>query len=444
MRIDIKKLRQDRAAKAARGKAALAEYNTLSAKADPTADDATRLGTLNAELEALETEVADLEAQITAEETRIRRTGLFSTETPVPARSAARTVNEPGPGTAGFRNLAEFAVSVRSAITGNRVDPRLADSYAPAIGAAPANYEQNFGTAGEGFMVPPDFRAQIWNLMGTQNDLYQMATSIPTSSNAVFMAKDETTPWGSSGVQAVWRSEAAQLSASKIGVGQITVQLHELAAYVLATNEILDDAPMLNDKLTTQAARALSWKASDALIWGDGNGKPLGWQNANSLVVVAKESGQAASTVVVANLGKMLSRMLRLGGKPFWVLNPDVLPQLISLTIGNVPAWLPFNSPIEGSPWEGALLGHPVLFSEHAQSLTTQGDINLVNMDGYMLLNKAGAGIDFASSIHLFFDYNISAFRWITRIGGQPYLSAAVTPANGSNTKSHFVTLAAR
>ncbi len=444
MAIDIKKLRQDRAAKAARGKAATKEYNDLAGIADRTEAQEARLAALNTECETLEAECEALDRQLDAEETRIRRAGLFDPRIAVPARSTARTVNEPGPGTQGFRSLAEFAVSVRSAITGSRPDPRLADTYAPEVGAAPASYEQNFGTAGEGFLVPPDFRNQIWNLMGMQQDLYQMATSIPTASNAVFMAKDETTPWGSTGVQAVWRSEAAQLSASKISMGQITVQLHELAAYVIATNEILDDAPMLNDKLTTQAARALSWKASDALIWGDGNGKPLGWQNANSLVVVNKESGQAASTVAIANLAKMLSRMLRTGGKPFWVLNPDVLPQLISLTIGNVPAWLPFNQPLEGSPWEGSLLGHPTLFSEHAQSLTTQGDVNLVNMDGYMLLNKAGGGIDFASSIHLFFDYNMSAFRWITRIGGQPYLSAAVTPANGSNTKSHFVTLQAR
>jgi HK97 family phage major capsid protein len=177
---------------------------------------------------------------------------------------------------------------------------------------------------------------------------------------------------------------------------------------------------------------------------GDGNGKILGFQNSNALVVVAKESGQATGTLAVANLLKMLSRMLRMGGKPFWVINPDVLPQLGQLTIGNVPAWLPLSAPIEGSPWEGILLGHPVTFSEHAQSLSTQGDVNLINMDGMFVLNKAGGGIDFASSIHLFFDYNMQAFRWITRIGGQPYLSAPVTPANGSNTKSHFVTLATR
>ena len=35
----------------------------------------------------------------------------------------------------------------------------------------------------------------------------------------------------------------------------------------------------------------------------------------------------------------------------------------------------------------------------------------------------------------------LRAFRWIFRVGGQPVLSAPVSPAKGSATKSHFVVL---
>jgi hypothetical protein len=44
-------------------------------------------------------------------------------------------------------------------------------------------------------------------------------------------------------------------------------------------------------------------------------------------------------------------------------------------------------------------------------------------------------------SIHLFFDQNISAFRWMVRFGGQPLLTAAISPAKGATTKAHFVIL---
>ena len=47
--------------------------------------------------------------------------------------------------------------------------------------------------------------------------------------------------------------------------------------------------------------------------------------------------------------------------------------------------------------------------------------------------------LDFAASIHLFFDQNLTAFRWIFRLGGQPYLSGPVAAAKGAGTKSHFV-----
>jgi len=49
-----------------------------------------------------------------------------------------------------------------------------------------------------------------------------------------------------------------------------------------------------------------------------------------------------------------------------------------------------------------------------------------------------------ATSIHLFFDANTTAFRWVLRFGGQPLLSAPLTPRSGSNTLSSIVTTAAR
>jgi HK97 family phage major capsid protein len=244
-------------------------------------------------------------------------------------------------------------------------------------------------------------------------------------------------------VQAAWRAEAAQMNASKLALTGAIVQLHELFAFVIATQELLEDAPRLSNRLTLQAARAIRWKASDAIKWGDGNGKPLGYMNAACLVTQTKEAAQVANTIVTANVLKMYSRILRTGGRPLWFANSDTLPQLGQLTIGNQPAWLPSNQPLAGSP-DGTLLGRPLLFTEHAHTLGTKGDLSVVDLEGYYAINKAGGGLDFAASIHLFFDFNMSAFRWVFRVGGQPFLSAAVAPARGATTKSHFVTLETR
>jgi Phage capsid family. len=91
----------------------------------------------------------------------------------------------------------------------------------------------------------------------------------------------------------------------------------------------------------------------------------------------------------------------------------------------------------------GFLLGLPIRFSEFASTVGDLGDIQLISPRGYYGVRRA-EGVRFASSIHLYFDYATEAFRWTFRYGGQPHLSAPVSPANGSATKSHFVTLAAR
>lgn len=435
MKKDLKKLRQARAEKAKLGKEKLTALNVLLDKENATEAETAQIDALDAEVSALEQEVTALDSEIAAEEKKAKRSTLFASSAQVPAFST--TVNDLNPETTGgFRNLAEFALTVRNQIIGNGADPRLS--------AAPANYHQNQGAAGEGFLVPTEYRQQIWELVFADNDLLSMCNPEPTSSNSISIPKDETTPWGAAGVQAYWRAEAGQMTASKVAVTGTILQLHELYAFVLATSELLEDAPRLNARLTLQAARAIKWKASDSIVWGDGNGKPLGFMNAASLVTVSKESGQASGALDIKNLFKMYSRLLRMGGSPVWLMNPDVMPAAAALTFGNVPAWLPNNAPITGAPGDGNILGRPVFFNEHMKSLNTLGDIAFADLSGYALATKAGGGLDFAASIHLYFDYNIQAFRWTFRLGGQPYLSAPVSPANGSNTKSHFVTLQAR
>lgn len=435
--MNLKELRQQLQAKKQLGKAALDEYNTLSAKADRTPEEDQRLAALDAELSELEASVEELGGKIAKEEAHARRGALFATApaTRQAAGSAARTVGEPNPErTGGFRSMAEFGLAVRNA--NFNPDPRLA--------ALPANSHQNGGAAGEGYLVPPEFRDGIWDLVFEGADLVNLVSPEPTASNTVHIVKDETTPWGASGVQANWRAEGSQMSASKIAQKGATVPLHELFAFVVATDELVSDAPRLNNLLTVQAARAIRWKASDAIMWGDGVGKPLGFMNAASLVTVAKESSQTADTIVAENVAKMFSRLLpgNISGA-VWLANPDTLPQIMTMKIGDQPIWTPPNAGFAGAPG-GFLLGRPLMLSEHCDTVGDLGDIVLVDPAGYYAVTKQGGGIEFASSIHLYFDHGAQAFRWTFRIGGQPLLSAAVTPPRSTNTKSHFVALAER
>lgn len=435
MAKDIKKLRADLDTAKKAGKVKLDEYNALAGKADWSAEEETRLAALDAELSAAEANVDRLAREIAEEEKASRRSSTFGAGQPGAGPRAQIISSEPNPDA--FRSLADFAGAVRTASLNMGIDPRL-------NAALPANYHQNGGSAGEGFLVPAEYRQQIWELVFSAGDLLAAVNPEPTSSNIVGITKDETTPWGSSGVQAYWRAEAGQMTASKAAVNNVMVPLHELYAFVVATDELLSDAPRLQSRLTLKAADAIRFKASDAIAWGDGVGKPYGFMNSAALVTVSKESGQAADTLVALNIGKMFSRLLPQNlGNAFWMANSDTLPQLMTLTIGNQPIWTPPNAGFANAPG-GFLLGRPIMFSEHAKTIGDVGDLTLVDPSGYYAATKAGGGIDFAASIHLYFDYAATAFRWTFRMGGQPFMTAPVSPKNGSSTKSHFVALEAR
>jgi HK97 family phage major capsid protein len=88
------------------------------------------------------------------------------------------------------------------------------------------------------------------------------------------------------------------------------------------------------------------------------------------------------------------------------------------------------------------IYGRPVVETEFNAALGTAGDILLADMSEYLMWEKNA--VEAASSIHVQFLTDQTAFRYIYRVDGQTALASAITPANGSsNTQSPFVTLAA-
>lgn len=334
----------------------------------------------------------------------------------------------------GFKHLAEFAAAVRfanpAAGGAYKLDERL---------AAPTNVQTETGDAAGSYLVPAEYRQQITDLVfGSDDPMMNFIVPEPTNANRVIGLGDEATPWGTSGVQAFWRIEAEQMTASKMSLTPRETNLNEIYVFVNATEELLEDAPRVGTLLTAKSAGAMRWKLSDAWMWGDGVAKPLGWMASDALISVAKEAGQTADTIVRQNVAKMFARMIN-PTNASWLANGDIMPTLMELTnAANQPVWFPNYQVAPG----GILLGRPVLFTEHAMTCGDLGDLQFVNPNGYEAFRKQT--VQFAESIHLYFDYNIRAFRWVFRAGGQPVLKAPVSPAHGSNTKSHFVGLAER
>lgn len=347
--------------------------------------------------------------------------------------------------TGGFKSAGEYFAAVfaasQSRSNGAAVDKRL------TIGAAaPGTFGGESNGADGGFSIPPQYAAEIFTLSMSDGALLPRTDEVNVDGNNMSFPKDETTPWGANGIRAYWQGEAIAGTATKPVLGLNQLRLKKLMALVPVSDELLADSSALSTYLPKKIGASIQWKTNEAILFGAGGALPSGALNSGAAIVVAKDGSQATNTLSALNLANMIARLPE-GSFPnaVWIINNDVLPALFTLTLGNYPIYLPNGvapGGIQGSPY-GTLLGRPIIVSQHAKSFSAAGDVNLVDLTYYQTITKAG-GVEMATSMHLYFDADATAFRAIFRMDGLSKLSAAITPANGSNTLSPFVQLGAR
>lgn len=341
--------------------------------------------------------------------------------------------------------MGDFLQSVhRAGVPNGQVDPRL---YAAATGL-----NETVPSEG-GFLVQQDFSQELLKATIETGQLAKLCKRVEISGNSKGIklnAFDETsrasTRFG--GVLGYWLEEAGEKTASKPKFRQLDLSLKKLIGLCYASDEMLQDASVLNTVIPQAFASEFGFLLDDAIINGTGAGQPLGILNSGSLVTVAKESGQVKETILAENVFKMWSRLLPGSERTaVWLANKNTLPQLYQMSIavgtGGVPIYMPANA-IAGQPYQ-TLFGRPVIFCEQCATLGTVGDIILADFaNGYVLAEKGGIQNDV--SIHVRFVYDESVFRFVYRCDGQPTLASALTPYKGgaSNTQSHFIALATR
>lgn len=430
MSYNLKQLRQDLADKKSEGKklldAADAEGRALSE------DEEARLEAIEQEVTNLQSNLTEAEEQAEKDAQAAKRRETFSGGSNI-TRQHVRAEDDP---LRGFANFGEFAMAVKSASRpGNVADERL------FIGAAPTTYGNEGTGADGGFLVPPEFSQSIYAHSLEEEAFLPMTDNTNVSGNSMTFPRDETTPWGTTGIQAYWDGEADQMTQTKPNFGQDTLRLHRLTCLVPVTEELMADTGALAGYLPRKTSEKIRWKTNDALVNGTGAGQPTGIATANCLVEQAADSGQTADTITASNVLNMFSRCTN-PGRAVWLIHPDAFPQLPQMSINNQPVFTPPGTGLQQTP-AGSLLGRPVMMTDTCQTVGDAGDIYLVDWQGLVSITKAG-GIETATSIHLWFDYNVMAFRAIFRVDAQPWLRSAISPANGSTTRSPFVNLAAR
>jgi HK97 family phage major capsid protein len=427
--MDIAKLREQH-------KDLVARARTLQL----TADDAQRELSIEEarDFEDLIGQAEQLAERMVREETLVAheegaRTSFRQPTRPTPA-GETRTAGEPQR----FRSFGEQLLAVaRAAEPGSRIDPRLLEQRAAT------GLNESVGTDG-GFLVQQDFASEVWRRVYQTGEVLRRCRRIPISarSNSLKIpAIAETSRATGSrygGVQAYWLGEADTKTASRPAFRYIELNLNKVAGLAYATDELLDDAPALEAIISEALTNEIQFLVEDAIINGDGAGKPLGILNSGAVVTQAQAGGQTA-TFTVANAAAMYGRLWAPSmANAVWLMNQDVYQQILQLSAANTLAFIEPGR-ISDAP-RGMLLGRPIVPTEYNSTLGTLGDVILADLTQYVIADKGG--IQSASSIHVQFLTDQTAFRFVYRVDGQPLWNSVLTPYKGTSTTSPFVTLA--
>lgn len=334
-------------------------------------------------------------------------------------------------GNGGFRSIGAYLGAIKSAGEG-KIDSRLVQNAITTYG------NESLGPDG-GFAVPPDYRNAISELVIGKGTLIDHMNPLVTPSNMITIPVDEGSAHSTSGISATWVGEGQAITASKPVLKLVNIPVAKVAGLVHASDELLEDNPNMNGYILRLLAKKIRFVVEDAIVAGDGVGKPLGLLSAPSLVTQAK-SATGSTALAPRDVANMVSRLVPGAfDNAFWLVHDTVLPELWSLVLGTTPLLVAdySKSPV------GTLFGKPVVVSESCSTYNTAGDIMLVAPEGYGLAIKS-SGLKTDTTIAFAFDAGLQSFRATMRIGGTPLLSAAVARKNGTSTQSHVVALAAR
>lgn len=433
---NIKELRQAKADNEAAQAKLKAEGRKILGKlgSQRTDEQNARLDAIDAELETLTADLAIITAE-TAQAERLldieRQTasaGQVGTFVPRGRRYAELFGNHVI-SSEGFSSREEFFGVLHSGL----YDGRLRAAMTSATGGA------------GGFFVPTEYAAEMLDKSLESEIVRPRANVVPMNSDTRKIAGfDNLNHSGNSlygGFEAVWLEQAGTATDQDAAVRMIELKARKLALFTRASNELVADGVSFEEQLGQAMVAAAGWGLDYACLRGTGAGQPLGVLNDPALVTVAKETGQAAATILYANLVKMFARLHpACVANSVWVANSTTIPQLAQLTIpiGTGGSHVPVLTESNG---QFRILTRPVLFTEKLPAVGTVGDLVLVDFSQYTIGLRKEVSIE--KSMHVGWQNDTSGYRVILRADGQGRWDEPFTPANG-DSQSWCVALATR
>ncbi|MFO0876496.1 MAG: phage major capsid protein [Gemmataceae bacterium] len=301
------------------------------------------------------------------------------------------------------------------------------------------------GTTG-GYLVPTEFHERIMGLVVERSIVRPRATLIPMAGRSCQIPAIDVVTAPSAGdtallggVVARWTEEAASLNETEPTLRQVELTNYELSGYSKVSSTLLADSAIgLETFLMRLFSRAIAWYEDYAFLRGNGVGKPLGilaWPGLTS-----PSARSTANQFRLADVAAMYAKLLAGGDDRSicWVIHPTVLAQLIQMTGGDQVIFL--GNDLQRRP-RMKILNYDVEVSEKVPALGSANDVTLGDFQHYLIGDRQQ--IEIAYSEHVAFLTNQSVWRFVSRVGGQPWLRDKVTLADATSTVSPFIGLPA-
>jgi HK97 family phage major capsid protein len=337
-----------------------------------------------------------------------------------------------------FQSFGDFALAVASGGSDRRL---LNPSMTEGSGA------------GGGFLVPTAFLSGILAGAFGQEVIRPNSNVIPMDAPEMnipgFDFQDRTSA-KRAGLALTWGAESSALTEQVATARTIQLKARKASILCRVSSELAEDAVAFDSQLSTAMQACVAGGLDFAYMAGTGSGQPLGIINAAATITIAKESGQAGSTLLLQNLAKMFGSLTPGSySKAMWLANPTVIPKLMQLAIvvQNVAGAENVGGSTAGAVTFDAnggirIFGRPVAFTDACAAFSSAGDIVLVDLSQYVIGFRREATMIVDRSVY--FASDELGFRLTLRTDGQPSASAATKLRDGTNTVSPFVALGAR
>lgn len=357
----------------------------------------------------------------------------------------------------GFKSHTEFLNRAFDAAQNGKhdFDPRLKYLNTPNEDASRDRVKQFMQAVGSdeqggyadpygGFLIPEGFMPELLKIDPEADPVAGRTTGVPMQTPVVRIParvdKNHSTSVAG-GLTVGRKAEVVAANSSRMQLEQVVLEAHSLFGLSYITEELMQDSPIsFMALLAAGFGDAFSGEILNERLRGTGVGEYLGILNSPAKIEVAKESMQAADTIVYENVVKVRSRAWKYENC-VWLANHDCYPQLATMAFTSsaiAPIWQP--SLREDMP--DLLLGRPIIFTEYASTVGDVGDLMCVNWSQY--LEGVLQPLASAESIHVRFVNHERAFKFWVRNAGAPWWNAALTPKVSSTTLSPIVTIAAR